>query len=72
MFIFDLHYRRPIKLIKVSEELLNDIKAQCQPDILDNIPEYANGVIGDFTGIPIVVDPTLSSNEYKIVFAKEE
>lgn len=41
-FVFDLHYRRPIKLIKVSEELLHYIEAQCQPDILDNIPEYAN------------------------------
>ena len=70
--IFDLHYHRPIKLIKVSEEFFNHLETHCKADILDHMPEDVNGVLGEFTCIPIAVDNTLASNEYELVFEKEE
>lgn len=70
--LFDLHYHRPIKLIKVGPEAFNYIEAQCKPDMTYQISDDTNGYIGEFTGVPIAVDDTLSGYEYQLVFSKEK
>ena len=57
-----------VKQIKVTPDFYECLKAKCIKEIINmDLPQ---GVISQFTGIPIIVDNTLK-NPYELVYSKE-
>ena len=59
---------RPIKKIKVKSEFYDYLEHTCPPIYLDNDMPTSEGIIANFTGIPIVIDDEIESEYYEIEF----
>ena len=63
--LFDLYFPKPIKMIKVTHDFYNYLTARHKDNIYfinnDQTPTY-------IMGIPIVVDNTILSEYYELVF----
>ena len=57
----------PIKKIKVKPEFFDYLEKMCPPICLDDLPK-SEGISGEFTGIPIVVDDDIENEYYEIVY----
>ena len=65
---FDILCPRPIKMIKVTSEFANYLAAKYKPEMLYKKNDMVNGYYGNFTGTPIVVDNTILSDYYELIF----
>lgn len=63
--LFDLHCPRPIKMIKVTHDFYNYLTARHKENVyfVNN-----NHAISYIMGVPLVVDNTIMSNYYELVF----
>lgn len=57
----------PIKKIKVKSEFFDYIEKMCPSICLENLSK-SEGISGEFTGIPIVVDDDIENEYYEIVY----
>ena len=60
-----------IKKIKVTPELADYLEQNCDHICLDENTSASTGVIGNFTGIPVVIDDTIEGS-YELEFWKEK
>lgn len=55
----------PLKEIKVTNEFYERVIAKCRTEIISE--DTSQGLIGKFTGIPIVIDDTID-DDYELIF----
>lgn len=66
--LFDLGCTRTIKMIKVTSDFGHYLVSILRPDMLCEKADISTGYISKFTGLPIVVDDTIYSDYYELVF----
>ena len=59
---------QPIKKIKVTSKFFNYLEQTCHPVYLDRGAATSSGVIGNFTGIPVVVDDEIENEYYELEY----
>lgn len=65
--LFDVTSKKSIEMIKVTSDFANYLESRYKAEMSYKNTGDLYGIVAEFTGVPMFVDDTISSNYYELV-----